>query len=78
MTRLSHIFFRIVKRSSIHNLHLGLVNLFVAPIGFIYSTTLNVVLLRMSVRVIVASKYYSKWAENESGFFLFLIRHRRL
>ena len=29
----SHGFLRIVKRSSIHRLHLGFVNVFIAPIG---------------------------------------------
>ena len=78
MTHLSLRFFSIVKRSSIHKLHLGFVNFYIAPIGLIYLTTLSDMHLRRSVHDVVYLKCCSKWAANESDFFQFLKRRNRL
>ena len=77
VTRLSRIFLRIARRSSIHRLQLGFVNVFIAPIWFICFTTLNVMYLRKSVRDVVVLKCCSKLAANESDFCRFLSRRRR-
>ena len=45
------------------------VNVFIAPIGFSYFTTLNVIYLHRSVRDVVVLKCCTKWAANESNFF---------
>ena len=60
------VFFRVVKRSCIHKLQLGFVNVFIAPIGFSCFSTLNVIHLRSSVRDVVLLKCCTKWAANES------------
>ena len=72
VTRLSRSFLRIVRRSSIHRLQLGFLNVFIAPIGFICFTTLNVMYLRKSLRDLVLLKCCSKWAANECNFCPFL------
>ena len=78
VTRLSRSFLRIIKCSSIHRLQLGFVNFFIAPIRFSCLTTLNVMYLRNSVRDVVVLMCCLKWAANESDFFPFLSRRRRL
>ena len=70
--------FRIVKRSCIHKLQLGFVNVFIAPIVFSCFSTLNVIHLRCSVRNVVLLKCCTKWAANESDFCPFLRRGCRL
>ena len=72
MTRLSHLYFRVVKRSSIHKLQLGFVNVYIAPIGFSCFTTLNIMYFCRSVCDVVELSCCSTWAANESGFCLFL------
>ena len=69
---LSRSFLRIVRRSSIHRLQLGFVNVFIAPIGFSCFTNLNVMYLRKSVRGVLVLKCCSKWAANKSDFCPFL------
>ena len=69
--------FRTVEGSYIHRLQVGFIIVFIVPVGFSYFTTLNVMYLRRSVHDIVALKCCSKWAANESEFFLFLIGRRR-
>ena len=76
VTRLSHTFLRIVTHYSIHRLQFGLVNVFIAPIGFSCFTTLNIIYLRRYVRGVVTLKCCSKWSENESDFCPFLSRRR--
>ena len=60
--------FKDFKRSSIHRLQLGFVNVFIASIGFCSFTTLNVMYLRRSVRDVVVLKCCLKWTANESDF----------
>ena len=76
VTHFSRWFFRMVKRSSVHRLQLGFVHVFIAPIGFIWFTALNVAYLRRSVRDVVALRFCSKRAANESNFCPLLIRYR--
>ena len=77
VTRLSRSFLKIIRRSSIHRLQLGFVNVFIAPIEFNCFTTLNVMYLRKSVCGVVVLKCCSKWAANESNICPFLSRRRR-
>ena len=77
VTHFSRSFFRIIKRSYIHRLQLGFVNVFIAPIGFICFNNLNVIHFRRSVRAVELSKCCTKWAANESDFCPFLSRHCR-
>ena len=77
VTRFSCSIFRIVKRSCIHKLQLGFVNVFIAPIVFISFSTLNVIHLRSSVCDVVLLKCCTKWAANESDFCQFLSRRCR-
>ena len=72
--RLPRSFLRILRRSSIHILQLGFVNVFIAPIGFRCFTTLNVMYLRKSVRDVVVLKFCSKWAANESDLVIGLYK----
>ena len=70
VTRLSHSIFRIVKRSYIHKLQLGFVNIFIAPIRFSCFTTLNVMYLSRSVHAVVVLNCCYTWASKESCFFV--------
>ena len=70
VTRLSHSFFGIVKRSSIHRFQLVFVIFFIAPIGLICFTTLNAIHFVRSVRDVVYLNCCSRWAENESFFLI--------
>ena len=72
VTRLSHIIWRNFKRSFIHRLELGLVNISIYPIRLRCFATLNVMHLRRSVHDVVDLKWCSKWAANESYFCPFL------
>ena len=55
-THLSCSFLSIVKRSFIHKLQLGFINVFISPIGLSYFTDLNAMHLSRSVRDVVDSK----------------------
>ena len=77
VTRFSHIFLRIVNRSSIHWLQFGFVDVFIVPIGCSCFTTLNVIYLHKSVRGVVELKCCSEWAANESDFCPLFSRRRR-
>ena len=74
MINLSRRFLRTDKHSSMHRLQLGFVNVFIAPIGLICFTTLNVMHLRRSVQGVVDLNYCSKRSANESYFCPFLRR----
>ena len=52
----SHIFLRIVNRTSIHILQLVFINVFVVPIGFGCVNTLNTIYLRRLVCDVVLLK----------------------
>ena len=77
MMRLSHIFFRIVKCSSIHRLQFSVKNVFIAPIVFNWFATLSIIYLRRSVRVVVVLKCCWKSSANEYDLCTFLSGRRR-